>query len=252
MVVLAQQSEVYQLSDKSTQAVPDNFFHVTEFILGAGIVVIQPSTGKIFVVGDEEERCFFPKGRQDKGESLDKTALREGYEEVRMSTPNYPPSLSDYLIPLAISYHQTPRHARAYNQVIRSGLSLCIAEVSPRTYQRPANAPKQGIKHLPPALARVSSGIPEKTQNQSQLRSILSRWERRISDVLVCRTDTRRCGESYMFSDGMGVRARTFNIESLNPEMEQEWSSKEISDLICSRSRRHWILRIDRELNWPR
>ena len=106
MVVLAQQSEVYQLSDKSTQAVPDNFFHATEFILGAGIVVIQPSTGKIFVVGDEEERWFFPKRRKDKDESLDKTALREGYEEVRMSTPNYP---SDYLIPLR--YHIIKRLA---------------------------------------------------------------------------------------------------------------------------------------------
>ena len=81
MVVLVQQSEVYQLSDKSTPAVPDSFFHVTEFILGAGIVV----------VGDGAERWFLPKGRKDKGESLDKTALREGYEEVRMSTPHYPP-----------------------------------------------------------------------------------------------------------------------------------------------------------------
>jgi len=55
MVVLAQQSEVYQLSNKSTPAVPDSFFHVAEFILGAGIV-IQPSTGGIVVVWDGEER----------------------------------------------------------------------------------------------------------------------------------------------------------------------------------------------------
>jgi len=85
MVVLTQQPEVYQLSDKSTPAVPDSFFHATEFILGAGIVAIQPSTGKIVVVCDgrrgSEERWFFPKGRKDEGESLDKTALREGYEE---------------------------------------------------------------------------------------------------------------------------------------------------------------------------
>ena len=87
MVVLAQQSEVYQLSDKSTPVVPDNLFHVTEFMLGAGIVAIHPSTGKIVVVWDGEERWFLPKGRKDKDESLDKTALREGYEEVRLSTP---------------------------------------------------------------------------------------------------------------------------------------------------------------------
>jgi len=56
MVVPAQQSEVYQLLDKSTPAVPDSFFHATEFILGAGIVDIQPSTGKIVVVWDGGER----------------------------------------------------------------------------------------------------------------------------------------------------------------------------------------------------
>ena len=87
MVVLTQQQEVYQLSDKSTPAIPDSFFHVTEFILGAGIVAIQPSTGKIVVVDNGEGRWFLPKGRKDKGESLDKTALREGYEEVRMNDP---------------------------------------------------------------------------------------------------------------------------------------------------------------------
>ena len=85
MVVLTQQQEVHQLSDKSTPAIPDSFFHATEFILGAGIVVIQPSTGKIVVVENGEGRWFLPKGRKDEGESLDKTALREGYEEVRAS-----------------------------------------------------------------------------------------------------------------------------------------------------------------------
>ena len=94
MVVLEQQREVYQLSDKSTPAIPDSFFHATEFILGAGIVVIQPSTGKIVVVENGEGRWFLPKGRKDKGESLDKAALREGYEEVRTSNPPSPPSLS--------------------------------------------------------------------------------------------------------------------------------------------------------------
>jgi len=62
MVVLAQQSEVYQLSDKSTPVVPDSFLHVTEFMLGAGIVAIQLSTGKIAVVWDGEERWFLPRG----------------------------------------------------------------------------------------------------------------------------------------------------------------------------------------------
>lgn len=50
--VFIQQLEVYRLSDKSTSAVPGSFFHVTEFILSAGIVVIQPSTWNVVVVRD--------------------------------------------------------------------------------------------------------------------------------------------------------------------------------------------------------
>ena len=91
MVVLTQKSEVYPLSDKSTPAIPDSFFHATEFVLGAGVVTIQQSTGKVVVVENGEGRWFLPKGRKDEGESLEKTALREGYEEVRLSTPT--PSL---------------------------------------------------------------------------------------------------------------------------------------------------------------
>jgi len=49
-------------------------------MLGAGIVIIQPSTGKIVLV-DDGVHWFLPKGRKDRGESLEQTALREGYEE---------------------------------------------------------------------------------------------------------------------------------------------------------------------------
>ena len=61
-------------------------------MLGAGMVIIQPSTGKVVVLreqyqedehGEIFDRWFFPKGRKDVGESLEQTALREAYEEVR-------------------------------------------------------------------------------------------------------------------------------------------------------------------------
>ena len=58
-------------SDKSTPAVPDSFFHATESILDAGIIVIQPSTGKIVMVWDGGKRLFLLKGRKDRSESLD-------------------------------------------------------------------------------------------------------------------------------------------------------------------------------------
>ena len=75
---------MHPLSERSTAAVPDGVFHATDFTLGAGIVIIQPSTAKVVLVTDKHERWFLPKGRKDKGETLEQTALREGYEEVRL------------------------------------------------------------------------------------------------------------------------------------------------------------------------
>ena len=60
-------------------------------MLGSGMVVIQPSSGKVLVLcekykdahGREHSYWFLPKGRKDVGESLEQAALREAYEEVR-------------------------------------------------------------------------------------------------------------------------------------------------------------------------
>lgn len=49
------------------------------------MVIIQPSTGQVVLVHDTDTKSwFFPKGRKDRGESLEQTALREAYEEVRI------------------------------------------------------------------------------------------------------------------------------------------------------------------------
>lgn len=87
-MVTFQESPTHPLSEKSTAAVPDSIFHATDFILGAGVVIIQPSTSKIVLVTDKRERWFLPKGRKDKGESLEQTALREAYEEVNEAQPH--------------------------------------------------------------------------------------------------------------------------------------------------------------------
>jgi len=168
MVAFTQQPDVCQLSDKSTPAVPDGFFHATEFILGAGIVVIQPSMGKIVVAWDGEGRWFSPKGRKYKSESLDKTALRKGYEDVRLSItplPSPPLAVSDYLIPPCDIISNVPPHSslQSGHQIV----PLCTAKVSLRTHQR-VKAPKQVAQLLLPALAQVSSSTPEKTQSQSR------------------------------------------------------------------------------------
>lgn len=75
---------IHPLSERSTTAIPNSIFHATDFILGAGVVIIQPSTAKVVLVTDQRKRWFLPKGRKDKGESLEQTALREAYEEVRL------------------------------------------------------------------------------------------------------------------------------------------------------------------------
>lgn len=89
----------HPLSERSTAAIPNSIFHATDFRFGAGVVIIQPATSKVVLVTDNRERWFLPKGRKDKGESLEQTALREGYEEV-----NEPPIHPSVLPPSIHSF----------------------------------------------------------------------------------------------------------------------------------------------------
>lgn len=68
-------------------------FFSENFMLGAGVVIIQPSSGKVVIVQDGDY-WFLPKGRKDLGESIEEAALREAYEEV--SVP--PGCLSDRIL----------------------------------------------------------------------------------------------------------------------------------------------------------
>lgn len=71
-------------SEHSDPAVPNSGWCCNDFSLGAGMVIFQPSTLKIVVVEDTvQKRWFLPRGRKDRGESLEQAALREAYEEVR-------------------------------------------------------------------------------------------------------------------------------------------------------------------------
>ena len=71
------------LSEYSTPMVPNSAWCSQNFMLGAGMVILQPSTNKVAIVYDSIGKYWFlPKGRKDLGESLEKTALREAYEEV--------------------------------------------------------------------------------------------------------------------------------------------------------------------------
>lgn len=73
------------LSPDSDPGFPDGAYYAADFMLGAGMVILQPATGKVVIVYDSNSKQYFlPKGRKDIGESLEQAALREAYEEVRM------------------------------------------------------------------------------------------------------------------------------------------------------------------------
>lgn len=83
----------YELSHFSTKAVAPTLWACCDFVLAAGLCILQPSTGRVVLlsVGSKKtkgERWFLPRGRKDIGESLEETALREGYE-VRSSSFRY-------------------------------------------------------------------------------------------------------------------------------------------------------------------
>jgi len=66
----------------STPGVQNSFWCSQDFMLGAGMILIQENTHKIVVIYETRKKYwFFPRGRKDIGESLEQAALREAYEE---------------------------------------------------------------------------------------------------------------------------------------------------------------------------
>ncbi|KAF8918407.1 hypothetical protein CPB85DRAFT_1196867, partial [Mucidula mucida] len=62
-----------------------------DFMLGAGMVIIQPATGKVVVCHDTKTKSYFlPKGRKDVNESLEDTAVREASEESGYPVRHFP------------------------------------------------------------------------------------------------------------------------------------------------------------------
>ena len=73
------------LSRHSTIGVANSIWSSRDFMVGAGMVIIQQNTHNILVVFDTQKKCwFFPQGRKKIGETLEKAALRKAHEEVRM------------------------------------------------------------------------------------------------------------------------------------------------------------------------
>ncbi|KAH9487227.1 Diadenosine hexaphosphate hydrolase [Psilocybe cubensis] len=71
------------LSKWSTPAILPSAWCSTDFLVGAGMVIIQQNTHKIVMIHapDWERKWFFPRGRKDVGETIEQAALREAFEE---------------------------------------------------------------------------------------------------------------------------------------------------------------------------
>ncbi|KAK2464655.1 hypothetical protein APHAL10511_003348 [Amanita phalloides] len=80
-----------QLSSYLTPSVPNSTWAAGDFLLGAGMIIIQPSMGKIVIISDPPSNAYFlPRGRKLLGESLEQTALREAYEDSGYRTEFLP------------------------------------------------------------------------------------------------------------------------------------------------------------------
>ncbi|KAF5375430.1 hypothetical protein D9615_007919 [Tricholomella constricta] len=79
------------LSEFSSPPVPNSGWASENFMFGAGMVIIQPSSHKIVVIYDTRDKYWFlPRGRKDMGESLEATAIREAYEESGYQAEFFP------------------------------------------------------------------------------------------------------------------------------------------------------------------
>ncbi|KAF4570962.1 hypothetical protein EYR36_001770 [Pleurotus pulmonarius] len=74
----------YKFSSFSGRSTSQGSWCAQDFMLGVGMVIIQPETEKVVLCYDSRRKhYFFPKGRKDAGEAMETAVLREAYEEVR-------------------------------------------------------------------------------------------------------------------------------------------------------------------------
>ena len=134
------------LSECSTPVVSDSLWFSSDLLIGAGMVVLQPSTEKVVLVHDSaDDRWFMPRGRKDVGETIEQAAIREAYEESGYNAK---------FLPLFLPSRQpsAPNVAKP-----RNGLRLTSTEpifVQLRAYDIPqgaeaeSDAPGRGVEYL--------------------------------------------------------------------------------------------------------
>ncbi|KDR78272.1 hypothetical protein GALMADRAFT_119291 [Galerina marginata CBS 339.88] len=160
-----------RLSRHSTPGVENSAWASRDFMLGAGMIIIQRNTHKVVVIYDSLHKYwFFPRGRKDVGESLEQTALREAYEESGYRAeflPLYNPTRQ----PLA-------PHEREENNILNvEPIFMTLTSWQPRT-RRNRGVRDDGGEYLTTwyvgeipedAVPEIGTGMPDEQSYRSYL-----------------------------------------------------------------------------------
>ncbi|KZT31904.1 hypothetical protein SISSUDRAFT_994600 [Sistotremastrum suecicum HHB10207 ss-3] len=174
------QHEPLKLSELSSFTVPNSLFHAQDLQLGAGVVIIQPSTDNVVVLYSEKsKRYFLPKGRKDVGESIQDTAIREGYEESGYRCEPLP----------LIIHHNCPNPNAnplilCHNPPSTEAIAITMFHARPRRFRSRAPEPT-GTEYLtfwyvaqigPDAVMEQNTKMPDEVEYVTNLMS----WDEAI------------------------------------------------------------------------
>ncbi|KAF8816963.1 hypothetical protein BYT27DRAFT_7205352 [Phlegmacium glaucopus] len=158
----------------STPGVQNSFWCSQDFMLGAGMILIQENTHKIVVVYETQKKAwFFPRGRKDIGESLEQTALREAYEESGYHA-EFMPLFSPHHAPTPP--HQPDAHERPNVEPI----FVSLRAWQPKRRRRPGTVDNGGEylttwyvgRIAENAVQQKGTGMPDEQNYESHLLSI--------------------------------------------------------------------------------
>ncbi|KAF8970681.1 hypothetical protein BDZ97DRAFT_1790492 [Flammula alnicola] len=210
------------LSEFSTRSVADSAWSSMDFMLGAGMVIIQQNTHKIVVIYETKRKYwFFPRGRKDIGESLEQTALREAYEESGYRTeflPLYSPTRQP----------APPQDEDAYARPNIEPIFMTLSSWQPRR-TRTGQLKDSGGEYLTTwyagqipedAVPETGTGMPDEQNYQSHLlpfdealKMVWGAEERVLRYVWAVYLDTLRTLESQRQQEQAGEQDQ--QLESL-------------------------------------
>lgn len=91
------------------ESTSEAFYYAPNFITSAGIIILDVKSKLVVTISDEKGTRFtFPKGRVEPGESIEETAIREGYEETGYSAALLASTSDGFVKPIAVQLRSLP------------------------------------------------------------------------------------------------------------------------------------------------